>query len=81
MSYIFAGLAGDTSPGIEWVEKHMGMKMTVSSGLFRRPFGEGSWEAITSGLPERPRNKSDYGTPDQSRYGLRRHSGWAIPHQ
>ena len=54
MSYIYAGLAGDTSPGIEWVEKHMGMKMTVRSGLFRRPFGEGNWEPITSGLPDLP---------------------------
>ena len=54
MSYIYAGLAGDTSPGIEWVEKHMGLKMTVRSGLFRRPFGEGNWEPITSGLPDRP---------------------------
>ena len=53
-SYVFAGLAGDTSPGIEWVEKHMGIKLVVKSGLYRSVFGQGDWEPITQGLPDAP---------------------------
>ena len=53
-SYVFAGRAGDTSPGIEWVEKHMGIKLVVKSGLYRSVFGQGDWQPLTQGLPDAP---------------------------
>jgi photosystem II stability/assembly factor-like uncharacterized protein len=43
MSYVYAGLAGETTPG-----------RIVKSGLYRLADGEEEWEMLTRGLPEAP---------------------------
>src|SRR5262245_34580801 len=42
-SYVYAGLAGETTPG-----------RVVKSGLYRMTNDDGGWELLTNGLPEAP---------------------------
>ena len=42
-SYVYAGLAGETTPG-----------RVVQSGLYRKPAGDSEWEILSHGLPEAP---------------------------